>query len=757
MIGRTISHYEVVSQLGRGGMGVVYKAKDLALPRFVALKVLPADAVDDPLKRQRFMQEARAVSTLNHPNIVTIHDIVSEGDVDVIVMELVAGDTLAARIPAGRGMPVDDVLALGSQMADALAAAHAAGIIHRDLKPGNVMVGEDGHVKVLDFGLAKLTEQVDRDTDAPTEMNLTRTGMVLGTLDYMSPEQALGQDVDARSDIFALGAVLYQMTSGRTPFEGESTPVKLHNIAYSDPLPLGEASGVAGERGPLGAVMERCLAKNRDERFQTMAEVGTILKRLAAASDAERADLDLDALLPASQAATIAAPATGSRPEFSRTFPRQRTVLGLVVAAILLALALVPAVRDQVDGWMSAAVDLIGKGRTGEADRTPTPYGLCQEGFAFLTRYDRMGNIERAIEAFQAAQALDGDYALAYAGLGTAYWRKFLRDLDPLWSEYALTNAGRAVALNEHLAVGWVALGLATRAAGRGEEAAGHFRRALSLEARNADAHRGLAEVLEAQGNAEATMHFERAVELRPNDWDLQALLGSDQFQRGQYEDAERSFLRSVELAPDSHYAHRSLGAAYYMQARYADAASEFQRSLEILPDATVFSNLGTLQFFQGLYQDAVVSMEKAIELGANSYLVWGNLGDAYRWTPGNEAKARDAYLRAIQLATKQLDDAPDDVPLRSRIAVYLAKHGDSARAVEELTKIDNLLDKDANTLFRAVLAYEISGMRDQALEALDAALAAGYSVDEIGAEPELEDLRRDPRYHRTLMRIQEG
>ena len=214
MIGRTIAHYRILEKLGEGGMGVVYQARDTHLDRLVALKVLPHDKTADPERKRRFVLEAKSASALNHPHIVTVHDVASAEGVDFIVMECVSGRTLGEAI-GRKGLKLKDVLHYGAQIADALAAAHGAGIVHRDLKPGNVMVTDSGLVKLLDFGLAKLTEFLEIDDAAPTATMKPHTeeGAIVGTVAYMSPEQAEGKPVDARSDIFSFGAVLYESWS----------------------------------------------------------------------------------------------------------------------------------------------------------------------------------------------------------------------------------------------------------------------------------------------------------------------------------------------------------------------------------------------------------------------------------------------------------------------------------------------------------------------------------------------------------------
>ena len=268
-------------------MGVVYKARDQHLDRFVAIKVLPPELVADPDRKRRFVQEAKAASALNHPNIITIHDIASDNGTDFIVMEYVQGKTLGQLIPR-RGLKLNDVLKYAIQIADALAKAHAAGIIHRDLKPGNIMVNEGGLVKVLDFGLAKLTErpQIGEEESTRSIPPWTDEGTILGTASYMSPEQAAGKLVDARSDIFSFGSVLYEMVTGQRAFQGDSKMATLAAVLNQEPKPASEIARSLPR--DLEKIITRCLRKAPERRFQHMADLKVALEELKEEADSRQ-------------------------------------------------------------------------------------------------------------------------------------------------------------------------------------------------------------------------------------------------------------------------------------------------------------------------------------------------------------------------------------------------------------------------------------------------------------------------------------
>jgi serine/threonine protein kinase/Tol biopolymer transport system component len=279
--GQTISHYRIIQKLGEGGMGVVWKARDTRLDRFVALKLLPAARMSDSDRKRRFVQEAKTVSALNHPHIITIYDIDHADGADFIAMEFVPGKALLHSIPR-KGLRLDEALRYAIEVADALAAAHAAGIVHRDLKPGNIMVHENGSVKVLDFGLAKLTEQGGSAefarTETMAEAAQTDQGMIVGTAAYMSPEQAEGKKVDARSDIFSFGAVLYEMLTGRRAFIGNSMLSILSAILRDEPKPATEI--IQGLPRELDRIVQRCLRKDLSRRYQHAGDLKIDLQQV---------------------------------------------------------------------------------------------------------------------------------------------------------------------------------------------------------------------------------------------------------------------------------------------------------------------------------------------------------------------------------------------------------------------------------------------------------------------------------------------
>ena len=731
MLGQVISHYEVVGKIGAGGMGEVFEARDTLLHRTVALKVLPAGKVADPERRARFLTYARTASSLNHPFIVTIHDVVTTDDgAFCLVMERVRGRPLSEAIPAG-GLPLETALRFARQAADALAAAHAAGIVHRDLKPGNVMVTDRGDIKVLDFGLAKLMPGTASGADPTITSGATQLGVLLGTPDYMSPEQAKGEPVDHRTDIFSFGMLVFEMLTGRRPFGGADRIAALHALV-SQPAPR-IATMRAGLPASIDRFVERLLAKHREERYQCFADVLDDLRRMEAGES-----------LPVAPRATLQPAGRASGRRALSFGAGGLAVLAVVVGAVLM---------------MSPARLGVG-GPTATATEEPLPVtaaDFVRQADRLLQRYDRDGHVDQAMNAYQSALRLQPDHAPAFSGLAIANWRRFRETRDRIWLEHAEGNARQAIQRDPLLASGHAALGLVLTAAGALDDAAAALAEALKLDPTNADAIRGRGDLSARERRFdEAERHYQAAIAARPDDPELPGVLGGLYYRVGRIDDASAAFERAVALADDNYIAHKNLGAVRHMQGRFAEAARSLQRAVEVKPDAAVYTNLGTLYYYQGLYPQAITALERSLALRANDFRTWGNLGDALRRTPDGATRAVEAYRRAVQLASAEIEAAPT-ADTRALRALYRARAGDHDEARADLKQLGGTRDLAAETLYVTALASEALGDRAAAIETLRLAIGAGHSVDELERDPELTELRADPAYHRMMAKQGSG
>ena len=738
-------------------MGEVLRGHDDRLDRPVALKRVSAEARDPEKALQRFRREARAVARLSHPAIVQVYDWEECEGKQWLVMELLDGPTLADVIAEGP-LSADRAVAIGREVASGLAAAHEAGLVHRDLKASNVMLVETtaapnaSRAKILDFGLAKQIEGV------PTSSTLTEEGRLVGTLGAMSPEQALGRPVDYHSDLFSLGILFYEMLSGVTPFLGESPVETLARICTVKEKPLHESDPEIPEG--LSRLVSRLLEKDPLHRPASASQVAEELGRLSkepvakpeteASVNQQTTLFEEEPLKPADVEKSFRV--TKAPAGFSSFAQRcwLAAILGFGVAIWGLTLLSEPPNEKGMADTSIATAELP------EAERTS--YELYQRGMTYLERSDLKGNIDKAITDFQRALVQDEMSAPALAGLAWAYLQDFHRgSQDPQRLQQALAAAKQSVQNNEHLAVGRFSLGEVYFRMGQLDDAQHEFEKALEIEPANGDALAGLGKVSKAREDmAQAEQFYLRAVATQPDNWFYHSYLGTLYFETGRYGDAEGSFLRQLELTPDDFLALSNLGAIHYMEGQLAEAATRFQQALQIKPDSIVYSNIGTIYFAQGLYAQSVSAFEQALQHGgSNEYILWGNLGDACRWAPGKEKRAREAYLRAIQLLKERLAATSRDPNLQTRLELYLAKSGDCAQAQAELNRVENLPSDDGRAWFRRAVAYEVCNRRTDALTALNSALEGKFSLEEVRRDPELLNLRQDLRYHHMASRIQ--
>jgi serine/threonine-protein kinase len=712
---RVITHYEIFEKIGEGGMGVVFKARDLRLDRIVAVKMLPDHKFAGPSLRERFLREARTASSLNHPNIVTIYEVESTESSQLIVMEYVKGKSLS-QILQPRGLPLVNALRYAIQVADGIAKAHSAGIIHRDLKPSNIMVTDDGIVKILDFGLAKRFDSPDEDSSTRTvEETLTNSGAVIGSVSYMSPEQALGEPLDTRSDIFSFGVVLYEMFAGVRPFEGKSPLVTLQKIQH-EPAPKLRINRPEIPEA-LESIVQKALEKQIALRYETMSALAENLR-------------------------SVMTKLTTTNSSIAHAVSRELTEFAKVVRTILMRSAEMkpPKVIDPA--------------------RTPTGHLTASEwtrhGRLILRRYDRPENIDMSIELFKKAVERDSKFAPAYAGLAESYYRKNSLIPDSQWVRLALESSRKAVELDGDLAVAHVARGIVLLQSPKDGDAGLELDRALELDPRSSTAHLWMAEYLARKGELQqAEQHYKLSSELNREDWNPHLYFGLYFYNNGRYGPAATEWEEARKLSDDNALILRGLGAVYLKLDRNDEAAAVLQRALEIQPAATIYNNLATLRFSQGRYSDAAAAFEKAVEMVPTGHLYWGNLGDARRWIPGEKQRANDAYRHAIRIAKEGLSARPNDVQLLGYMALYTVKSGETKLALEYIRRLELISHRTPDSLFKSCMVYEIAGDRSKALRDLKTALELGYLLKDIQNEPEFVSLRSDHAYHQILSKTQ--
>ena len=711
--GNQVGHYEILSEVGAGGMGVVYKAFDHQLQRTVALKFLPPDPICNSADRNRLLHEARAASTLDHKNIASIHAVEETGDGQLfIVMAYCDGVSLATRMraaPFSKTETVDIV----RQVAEGLAHAHLHNIVHRDVKPSNVILTLEGEAKIVDFGLARCVSAGAS----------TQTLSVAGTLSYMSPEQLSGKAVDARTDVWSLGVIAYELLTNRLPFQGDNPASTITAILQSSPA---EMEGVSPE---LQLIVFRALAKSAADRYQSCAELLRDLKTVDTLDGEPTRSAGKETF-------KVRVPLTipPLAPRAPALIRKRRWMLGMVV----LLLALIPCV------W-------IGKRIVDAVKDRQAAYETYLQGRESLLRYDKPGNLDAAIRLFETTTKADPKFALAFAALGEAYWDKYRRDGDPRWVELASASCRRAAELNDRLPAVFVTLGRIHDGTGQHNLALQEFERALELDHRDADALLGLGDAYSSTGRAqEAEDTYKRAAAMRPEYWDGYYRLGAFYYQQGRFADAASQFRRVVELLPDHALAHTSLGTALLNLGQEPDAEAEFKKSLALAPDYPALANLGVMYYRQKRFAESATMTEKALSLNDKDYRLWNNLAIAYEWL-GQPEKAKNAFSRELARLEQIVALKSENAEVRANLGVMYAQQHQRSRALPHLEAALALSPDDPEILSKLGEAYEKLGERSKGLEYFQKALRKGLTLVEMELNPDLRPLLSDPNARRVL------